>query len=78
MESDEVTITKEEWKLLKQVMRTLTWGKRDASDPWYKLVDSVESRFPKKAVFPTAIASQWNAELAKQTADVQTERKQDE
>jgi hypothetical protein len=45
---EEITIRRDEWELLKQVMRSLTWGKFDAYNPWYKIVDSVESRHPKK------------------------------
>lgn len=41
---DNITLTREEWDLLKQVMRTLTWGNHDASVPWWRIVQSVESR----------------------------------
>lgn len=43
---EQITINRKEWNLFKQVMRTLTWGKLDATTPWYQLVQSIESRFP--------------------------------
>ena len=40
----EISITTDEWQLLQVVMRSLTWGKLDASVAWYQLVESVEAR----------------------------------
>ena len=40
----EISITTDEWQLLQVVMRSLTWGKLDASVAWYQFVESVDSR----------------------------------
>lgn len=45
-----LSITLDEWKLLQVVMRSLTWGKLDASKAWYKLVESVDSRMNQAKV----------------------------
>jgi hypothetical protein len=41
--SDGIAFTVDEWRLLKTVMRSLTFGK-EVMQQWYKLVESVESR----------------------------------
>ena len=48
----EITLTRKDWDLLKQVMRTLTWGKHDASVPWFQIVESVESRIDQQRAEP--------------------------
>ena len=45
-----LSITSDEWGLLQVVMRSLTWGKLDASKAWYELVESVDARIKDSKV----------------------------
>ena len=45
-----LSITSDEWELLQVVMRSLTWGKLDASVAWYELVESVDARIKDSKV----------------------------
>ncbi len=54
---DTITLNRDEWSLLCEVMRTLTWGKESAT-PWYQMVKSVESRNPKPHSLNKGVSNQ--------------------